>query len=54
MAHIKYGFRSFRDLVKAKLLRNDEREALIDAYDFLLRTRTELHMQIADRPINST
>ena len=45
MAHIKYGFRSFRDLVKAKLLRNDEREALIDAYDFLLRTRTELHMQ---------
>ena len=45
MAHIKYGFRSFRDLVKAKLLRIDEREALIDAYDFLLRTRTELHMQ---------
>ena len=45
MAHIKYGFRSFRDLVKAELLRNDEREALIEAYDFLLRTRTELHMQ---------
>ena len=45
MAHIKYGFRSFRDLFKAELLRNDEREALIEAYDFLLRTRTELHMQ---------
>ena len=45
MAHIKYGFRSFRDLVKAKLLRDDEREAMVEAYDFLLRTRTELHMQ---------
>ena len=45
MTHIKYGFRSFRDLVKAKLMRDDEREAMIEAYDFLLRTRTELHMQ---------
>lgn len=45
MAHIKYGFRSFRDLVKAKLMRDDEREAMVEAYDFLLRTRTELHMQ---------
>lgn len=45
MAHIKYGFRSFKDLVKAKLLRDDEREAMRAAYDFLLRTRTELHLQ---------
>ena len=45
MAHIKYGFRSFRDLVKAKLMRDDERAAMVEAYDFLLRTRTELHMQ---------
>lgn len=45
MAHIKYGFRSFRDLVKANLLREDERKAMVDAYDFLLRTRTELHLQ---------
>jgi [protein-PII] uridylyltransferase len=45
MAHIKYGFHSFRDLVKAKLLREDERQAMVDSYDFLLRTRTELHLQ---------
>jgi len=45
MAHIKYGYRSFLDLVKAKLLREDEREAMVEAYDFLLRTRTELHLQ---------
>ncbi|MBC8189588.1 MAG: [protein-PII] uridylyltransferase, partial [Puniceicoccaceae bacterium] len=45
MAYIKYGFRSFRDLVKAHLLRDDERQAMVDAYDFLLRTRTELHLQ---------
>jgi [protein-PII] uridylyltransferase len=45
MAHIKYGFHSFRELVKAKLLREDERQDMIDAYDFLLRTRTELHLQ---------
>lgn len=45
MAHIKYGYRSFRDLVKANLLREDERQAMVDAYGFLLRTRTELHLQ---------
>ena len=45
MAYIKYGFRSFRDLVKAHLLRDDERQAMVDAYYFLLRTRTELHLQ---------
>lgn len=45
MAHIKYGYRAFRDLVKANLLRDDEREAMVEAYDFLLRTRTELHLQ---------
>jgi [protein-PII] uridylyltransferase len=45
MAHIKFGYRSFADLVKAKLLREDEREAMLAAYDLLLRTRTELHLQ---------
>lgn len=45
MAYIKYGYHSFRDLVKAKLLREDERTDLVEAYDFLLRTRTELHLQ---------
>lgn len=45
MANIKFGYRSLADLVKAKLLRTDERESLREAYDFLLRTRTELHIQ---------
>ncbi|TVP79256.1 MAG: [protein-PII] uridylyltransferase [Puniceicoccaceae bacterium] len=45
MAYIKYGYHSFRDLVKAKLLRDDERSDMVHAYDFLLRTRTELHLQ---------
>ncbi len=45
MAHIKFGYRSFKDLVKANMLRPDERIAMRAAYDFLLRTRTELHLQ---------
>ena len=45
MSFIKYGYRSFYDLVEAGLLRDDEYEAMIKAYDFLLRTRTELHLQ---------
>jgi [protein-PII] uridylyltransferase len=44
MAYIKYGFHSFRELVKSKHLREDERKAMVTAYDFLLRTRTELHL----------
>jgi len=45
MANIRSGFRSLQDLVKAKLLRPDERKSLREAYDFLLRTRTEVHLQ---------
>lgn len=45
MAYIKYGFRSFRELVKSKHLREDERQDMVAAYDFLLRTRTELHLR---------
>jgi len=45
MAHIKYGYQSLKELVKAKFLRPDERQAMRQAYDFLLRTRTELHLQ---------
>jgi len=45
MANIKSGYRSLKDLVKAKLLRSDERKHLLDAYNFLLRTRTEVHLQ---------
>lgn len=49
MANIKFGHRSLRELVKAKLLRPDERKAMRKAYDFLLRTRTEVHL-INKRP----
>ena len=45
MAYIKFGHRSLKELVKAKLLRPDERKAMHQAYDFLLRTRTEVHLQ---------
>ena len=45
MAHIKLGYSSFQELEKAKFLRTDECEAIQEAYDFLLRTRTELHLQ---------
>ena len=43
MANLKYGHTSFRDLERAKMLRREERVALEKAYDFLLRTRTEVH-----------
>ena len=45
MAHIKFGYRSFTDLVNAKMLRPDERQDMNKAYAFLLRTRTELHLE---------
>lgn len=44
MANLKYGYRSFREIEKAKMLRRDERIAMDQAYDFLLRTRTEVHL----------
>lgn len=52
MANIKSGYLSLKDLVKAKLLRSDERKRLRDAYNFLLRTRTEVHLQ--NRRANDT
>jgi len=45
MAYIKFGHRSLSELVRANLLRKDERKAMRKAYDFLLRTRTEVHLQ---------
>ena len=45
MAHIKFGFRSFREINEAKLLRHHLYLEMEAAYDFLLRTRTELHLQ---------
>tara|TARA_E500000178_G_scaffold33447_1_gene30277 strand:- start:2911 stop:5718 length:2808 start_codon:yes stop_codon:yes gene_type:complete len=43
-ANLKFGFRSFRELEKAKMLRRDERIAMEKAYHFLLRIRTEIHL----------
>lgn len=45
MAHIKSGYKSIKDLQKARLLRRDELTAMDAAYDFLLRVRTEVHLQ---------
>ncbi|MEM8868176.1 MAG: [protein-PII] uridylyltransferase [Verrucomicrobiota bacterium] len=45
MANLKFSYQSFRDLEKNKMLRRDERIAMDKAYDFLLRTRTELHLR---------
>ena len=42
MAHVKFGYESFREIQKAKMLRQDERISMERAYDFLLRVR-ELH-----------
>ena len=44
MANLKHGYRNFKDLEKAKMLRRDERLAMEHAYDLLLRTRTEVHL----------
>ncbi|MGK0177001.1 MAG: [protein-PII] uridylyltransferase, partial [Lentimonas sp.] len=45
MTNIKFGFSSFREINKAKLLRRHLCIEMEAAYDFLLRTRTELHLQ---------
>ena len=44
MANIKFGFRSFREINEARLLRRHLFLEMEAAYDFLLRTRTELHL----------
>jgi len=45
MANIKFGYQSFQEISDAKLLRTHMRIEMEAAYDFLLRTRTELHLQ---------
>lgn len=45
MAHIKFGYSSLLDIERGKMLRRDERMAMERAYEFLLRSRTELHFQ---------
>ena len=43
MANLKFSYKSFRDLEKAKILSRNDRISIEKAYDFLLRTRTEVH-----------
>lgn len=45
IAKIKFGLTSFRDINEVKLLRKHLCIEIEAAYDFLLRTRTELHLQ---------
>lgn len=45
MANIKYAYWNLFDLVRANFLRDYERKNLRASYGFLLRTRTELHLQ---------
>jgi [protein-PII] uridylyltransferase len=45
MAYFKYRTRSLRELETRELISEDERRKLEDAYDFLLRVRTDLHYE---------
>ena len=51
MAFFKYRARSLDELQKREFVSEPEHRQLEAAYDFLLRTRTELHYQ-ADRPVD--
>ena len=52
MAFFKYRTRSLRELEQQEFVGETERKQLEAAYDFLLRTRTELHYH-ANRPLDA-
>ncbi|NOS69167.1 MAG: [protein-PII] uridylyltransferase [Verrucomicrobia bacterium] len=52
MAFFKYGTRSLAELQKHELVVGRERKQLEEAYDFLLRVRTELHYNVS-RPTDA-
>ena len=45
IAKLKFGYHSYKDFAKYKLLRVDESRDIRKAYNFLLRVRNELHYQ---------
>ena len=51
LAIFKYRTRSLEEMAKTELISASERKQLESAYDFLLRTRNELHYQ-ANRPLD--
>jgi [protein-PII] uridylyltransferase len=52
MAFFKYHTRSLRELEQREFIGETERKQIEAAYDFLLRTRTELHYH-ANRPLDA-
>jgi [protein-PII] uridylyltransferase len=52
ISHFKLGLMTTSKLVEAKVLRDTERRLLEKGYDFLLRTRTEMHY-LNDRAVDS-
>lgn len=46
MARLKLGITTVSDLADSGYLNKTEQQEFADAYDFLLRVRTELHMQV--------
>jgi [protein-PII] uridylyltransferase len=52
MAFFKYRARSLRELEQKEFVGETERKQLEAAYDFLLRTRTELHYHV-NRPVDA-